>query len=191
MAVEKKKLEDIVIDGASCYLTSSPITDPSTDLTTIENDYLGTAKSSVTVSAKPTIREIEHLGKKERKTKYDERITGWEVSAEADILDLNAKTLEASLFVKDTGGTAPTKHDRYIPKVDLSTSDYKQLVIVGQMRKTGDNVVVVVKNTYNSDGLSIETKDNDESSTNMVFNGHYEEGSEVPPFEIYIVKPSV
>lgn len=189
MAV-KNKLQDIIIDGATCYFTATEITDPKVNLETIEADYLGTAKSSVAVTAKPLIREIEHLGKRERKTVYDERITGWEVTAEADILDLNEKTLETSLFIKDATGTAPTKHDKYIPKANLSASDYKNLVIVGKMKSTSENVVLVIKNTYNAEGISIETKDNDESATKMVFNGHYEQDSDKAPIEIFAVKPS-
>lgn len=181
-------LKNIVIDGAVLYLTSTKIVDPKTDLATITKDYLGCAKSSITVVAKPTIREIEHMGKMERKTKGAERITGWEVSTEADILDLTKKTLEASLFVKSAEGTAPVEHDRYVPKMDIADSDYKHLVIVGKQQGTNVPVVCVVENTYNGEGLTIDYKDNDESAAKMKFDGHYETNSNVPPYQQYIIK---
>lgn len=180
------KLDNVVIDGATLYYTSTSITDPKTNLATLTSDYLGVAKSSVTINCKPVIREIEHMGKMGRKTIYDERITGWEIEAEADVMDVNAKTLSASLFAKDTT-TPPTNHDRYIP-LNTLTGSYKNLVVVGTMQGTTEKVVVVVKNTYNGEGLTVEFKDNDESSCKMKFNGHYVADSNVAPYEIYIQK---
>ena len=179
------KLDSVVIDGATLYYTSTAITDPKTNLATITADYLGCAKSSISVVAKPNIRAIEHMGKMERKTNYDERITSWEVSCEADILDVNSKTLGASLMVKDTV-TPPTGHDRYILKTGaLATGDYKNLVIVGTQQGTTEKVVCVIKNTYNGEGMSLEFKDNDESAAKMKFIGSYEVDSMKAPFELY------
>ena len=181
------KFDNVVIDGATVYFTSTDITDPKTSLAALQADYLGTAKTSITVMCKPTIREIEHMGKMGRKNNYDERITGWEVEAEADLMDITAKTLGACLLVKDTT-SVPTAHDRYIPAPVIGSSNYKHLVIVGKLQGNGENVVCIVKNTYNSEGLSIEFKDNDESASKMKFIGHYALDSNVAPYEIYIPK---
>lgn len=183
------KLDNIVIDGATLYYTATEITDPKVALATLTADYLGVAQKSIKVECKPVIREIDHMGKKDRKNNYDERITGWEVSCEADIMDLTAKTLTASLLVKDTA-SLPTAHDRYIPKVSIASTDYKDLVIVGTMQGTTEKVICIIKNTYNGEGLSIEFKDNDESAAKMKFEGHYDIDSDKAPYELYIVKVS-
>lgn len=180
------KLDNVVIDGATLYYTSTSITDPKTNLSTLTADYLGVAKSSISVVCKATIREIDHMGKMGRKTNYDERIIGWEISAEADVMDVNSKTLGASLLVKDTT-SPPTAHDRYIPTTAIA-GNYKNLVIVGTMQGTTEKVVCVIKNTYNGEGMTIEFKDNDESSCKMKFNGHYLADSNVAPYELYIQK---
>lgn len=182
------ELQNIVIDGAVIYLTATEITDPKTQLAALTSDYLGCAKSSVNVVVKPAIREMEFMGKMGRKTKEAERITGWEVSCEADILDLTKKTLETSLFIKDTTEAVPTDHDRYVPKKGLSPTDYKHLVIVGKMQGTTVPVVCVIENTYNGEGIAIQYKDEDESAAKMKFEGHYEAGSDKPPFQKYILK---
>lgn len=181
------KFDNVVIDGATVYYTSIDITDPKVSLAALQADYLGTAKTSITVMCKPTIREIEHMGKMGRKNNYDERITGWEVEAEADLMDVTAKTLGASLLVKDTNAQ-PTAHDRYIPSPTIAATNYKHLVIVGKLQGSAESVVCIVKKTYNSEGLSIEYKDNDESASKMKFIGHYALDSDVAPYEIYIPK---
>lgn len=181
------KFDNVVIDGATVYYTSVNITDPKVSLASLQADYLGTAKSSVTVLCKPIIREIEHMGKMGRKTSYDERITGYEVEAEADLMDVTSKTLNASLLVKDTT-TVPTAHDRYIPSPVIAAVNYKHLVIVGKLQGSAENVVCIVKNTYNSEGLSIEFKDNDESASKMKFIGHYAIDSDIAPYQLYIPK---
>lgn len=181
------KFDNVVIDGATVYYTSIDITDPKVSLAALQADYLGTAKSSITVMCKPTIREMEHMGKMGRKTNYDERITGYEVEAEADLMDVTSKTLNASLLVKDTT-SQPTAHDRYIPSTTIAAANYKHLVIVGKLQGSAENVVCIVKNTYNGEGLSVEFKDNDESASKMKFTGHYALGSDIAPYEIYIPK---
>lgn len=186
MTITAGKLDEIIIDGAVLYLTNTDISDPKTDLATIDADYLGTAKSEVTVTCKPTIREVEHMGKMGRKTNYDERITGYEVATEADILDYNAKTLAASLFAKGT--STATDYDLYVPKTKIEATDYKNLVVVGKKKGTTTPVVVVVENTYNGEGLTIVHKDNDESSNKMKFNGHYEVNSDTPPMKVFLPK---
>lgn len=180
------KFDDVIVDGAVLYLTNTDIADPKTDLSTIANDYLGTVKSSIAIKCKPVIREIEHLGKMGRKTAYDERITGYEISTEADILDYNAKTFGACLLEKGT--TTATEHDVYIPKTKLAATDYKNLVVVGKKQGTDKPIVVVVENTYNMEGLQIEHKDNDESACKMTFEGHYEINSNVPPMKVFLPK---
>lgn len=175
------KIQDVVIDGAVLYLTTEQITDPKTQMTSLKNDYLGCAKSSITVVAKPRIRDIEFMGKKENMVKNTRRITGWEVSCEADILDLNTKTLSASLMDKSTN----ENFDIYTPKKSIDDNCYKNLVIVGTLEGEVEPIVLVVNNTFNEEGINVDFKDNDESAVKMKFNGHIDMETEKVPYQIF------
>lgn len=176
-----------VIDGATVYYPAPDITSIETDLAKIKEKLFATAKDSVTVTAKPLIREMEFSGKKGRKIVGGDRITGWEVQAEGTFLGVDEAMLSASLFEKVTNSS--TKFDKYVPAKELLETAYNNMVIVGTVKGVdGDGVIAVIKNTYNEEGMTLEMKDNDESGCKTTFKGHYEMNSDVPPVEIYVVK---
>ena len=174
-------MKNIVIDTASVYLGGT-ITDPA-ELSGLAEHLLGTTKGGVSITLKPNLRDIEFDGKLERKVKGMSRVLGWEVSAECEVLELTEKVLNGSLMTKKSDSL--TKHDKYVPSNDL---DYKDLVVVGKLLGTKDPIVCVIKNVYNSEGLNLETKDSDEATCKMSFQGHYTLGSDEAPCDFYIPK---
>lgn len=171
-------MKSLVIDAASVYLGGT-ITDPSV-LTGLTDKCIGVTKGGVKIEAKPNIREIEFDGKLDRKVKSMERILGWDVKAECEALELSDIVLKGALLDKSTVATG---YDKYVPS---STLVYQDLVIVGKLQGTDKPIIAVVKNAYSTEGLNLETKDKDEASCKMSFEGHYTVGSNVAPLEFYM-----
>lgn len=177
-------MKNVIIDGATLYYTNTDITNPDTDIETLKAGYFATAKAGVTILAKPIIREMEYAGKLGRKNVDDERIQGWEVTAECEVIDFHADVLTASLLEKGT--TTGTKLEKYVPKATMEATDYKNLVVVGRVKGTTEPAVAVIKNTFNAEGLQFSMEDNNEAGNKMKFDGHY--NGEEMPFEIYLPK---
>ncbi|WP_346884881.1 hypothetical protein [Clostridium sp. UBA4395] len=178
---------NILVDSAVLYYGTFDLTTGlDTVMTTIKDKELGLAKGSLKFEAKPEIRDIEHCGALERKIVGLQRIMKWDVKAEAEILDFNKTVLEASL-IKKVENTS-TKFDVYEPSDKIVVADYKDLLIVGQKHGSSDPIIIHILNSYNADGISFETKDNDEASTAMTFNGCYKFNSNEKPFRVYMPK---
>lgn len=180
----ENKLKNVVIDGATLYYTNEDITDPETSLETLKASYFATAKAGVSILAKPIIREMEYAGKLGRKNVGDERVQGWEVTSECEVLDFHEAVLTASLFEKAT--TTGTKLDKFVPKATIGTSEYKNLVVVGRVKATNNPAIAIIKNTFNVEGTQFTMEDNNEAGNKMKFDGHYD-GEEIP-FELYLPK---
>lgn len=174
-----------IVDSATAYYPAPDITAIDTDLALIKEKFFADAKDGITVIAKPIIREMEFSGKMGRKVVEAERITGWDISAEGSFLGITETLLKACLFEKTTDSS--TKFDKYVAKEQLAATDYNNLVIVGKNIQ-GEALIIVIKNTYNEEGLGLETKDLDESGCKAVFKGHYKINSNKAPIDVYMIK---
>ena len=182
-----EKEMNIVVDEGILYYGSFNFSNLDTLMASLEGKELGLAKGSLNFEAKPEFRDIEFAGSKERKIAGMRRIRKWEVKSECEVLDLNDGVLGASLVKKDSD-TSSTKFDVYIPKSDLNSEDYKDLLIVGKKHGSGKDVVIHIMNTFNTEGITFSLEDNNEASTKMVFEGHYAFKNNEPPFKIYMGK---
>lgn len=183
-------MKRFIIDVPTIYVGT--ITDPS-ELATLEGKELGLSKDGIKLSFEPNIREIEFDGKLERKIKGMERILSWNCSAETKGLELSDKALEFSLIKKDSTFTN-AKYEKYVPSNEI---EYQDIVIVGKMHGS-EPIVVVMKNCFNPDGCSIETKDAEEGTFDFKADARYEydplkdaTGENTVPCMIYLPKASV
>ena len=175
--------KQLLIDSCSVYMGDIDLTNPDQYKTLLSNMFLGLTRNGVTVSIKPNIKEIDFDGRKDRKVKGMDRILGWEVGAECETLEIGEKLFDVSLFKKVT--TSSTKFDKYVPSGDMA---YSNVLLVGTLTKTQEPILVLIKNAYNSEGLTLETKDKDEAGVKMKLVGTYEIGSDEPPVDIFIPK---
>lgn len=175
------KFDDILLDNATVFFTNADVTAIDALMTAIQTDKLGTTKGEFKVKVEPQIRGIEYAGKMDRDTKEAERITGWKITAEGEMLNFNDKILTASLMVKETN--ASTKYDVYGLKKSIDVTDYKSLVAIGKMKNRNDYGVIILNNTFNDAGLEFGMKDNDEASTKFNFTAKYTADDDTPPFK--------
>lgn len=175
------KFDDILLDNATIFYTDADVTAVDALLTAVEKDKLGTTKGEFKVKVEPQIRQIEYAGRMDRDTKEAERITGWKITAEGEMLNFNDKILSATLMQKETNGS--TKYDVYGLKQSIEVTDYKNLVAIGRLKNKAEYGIIVLNNTYNDAGLEFGMKDNDEASTKFNFTARYDVDSDVPPFK--------
>lgn len=161
-------MKRFILDTPTIYVGT--VEDPG-DIATLEGKELGLSKDGIKLAFESNVREIDFDGKLGRKIKGMERILGWNCSAETKGLELSDKALKLSLIVKDesvfsmAGG-----YEKFIPSNEIVYSD---IVIVGKMHGSKP-VVVVMKNCFNPDGLTIETKDSEEGTFDFKAEARYE-----------------
>ncbi|MDS0525458.1 hypothetical protein NNC19_07190 [Clostridium sp. SHJSY1] len=152
-----------------------------------DDKKLGLGKDSIKFTAKPKITDFDFAGKEDRKVKNMEEITGWDIKAEGSLLDLNENVLSASLIKKDTKTSSET-YEVFIPQPSLNNSSYHDLVILGRVKNNQYPIAIIVKNSYNAEGFSMEFKDKENDAIKMSFEGAYDmDKLDETPFKI--IKP--
>lgn len=148
---------------------------------------LGITKGGTPFEAIPDIREIEFNGKLDRKVKGMERIVGWAVKVECELMEYVGKNLEAALMTKKTN--ASTKYDQYTGQADIELANYKNVVLVGRVWDSQEPIIIEILNSYNGSGITITGEDKNEGSIKMSFEGHYDlDKPNEAPFNIYFPK---
>lgn len=167
------QLVNMVIGNAKIYYGTFDPTNIETMITGLTDaQRLGLGKDSIKFAAKPKITDYDFAGKEDRKVMNMEEITGWDISVSGSCIDFNEKVLTASLMTKKT----PVEGDKYVvytPQASLSTASYSDLLIVGRLKNNALPVVVLVKNTYNADGVQFECKDKDNAGIKFSFEAAY------------------
>lgn len=182
----KINLNDVIFDSAMLYYDTT--LDIETNIATLETyltgKELGLSDGGVSFSSTPEVRQIPIAGSLGKKIKGFERIIKVDGKVEGEIVVLNGKMLEMSLYKKGT--TEAAKHDKYIPETGVvADGSYGDLLLVGET--CGESVLVLIKNTYN-EALTLDTKDKEEGKVKVSFEGRYDKESKVPPIEIWVPK---
>ena len=167
------QLVNMVIGNAKIYYGTFDPTNVETMITGLTDaQRLGLGKDSIKFAAKPKITDYDFAGKEDRKVMNMEEITGWDISVSGSCIDFNEKILTASLMTKAT----PLEGDKYVvytPQSSLSTASYSDLLIVGRLKNNAEPVAILVKNTYNADGVQFECKDKDNAGIKFSFEAAY------------------
>lgn len=183
------QLVNMVIGNATLYYGTFDDTNMQTLISGLsDTDKLGLGKDSIKFSAKPKITDYDFAGKEDRKVMNMEEITGWDISVAGSCIDFNEKVLTASLMAKESGAEGDT-FTVYTPQSSLSTSSYSDLLIVGRLKNNASPVAVLVKNTYNADGIQFECKDKGNAAIKFSFEAAYSmDALDEVPFKIITPK---
>lgn len=119
-----------------------------------------------------------------------EVIDDWDVSLQANVLEIKKETIVASLIASKVEDASVQGYEKITAKQVIELNDYIDNVTwIGTVSGSDLPVIIVVKNTLNTGGLQMKTEDKNESVLSMQFYGHYEQGElDEPPFEIYYPK---
>lgn len=145
---------------------------------------LGATKDGGEFSAKPEIRQIAVDGVK-GKAKGLEVLDSWEVYLKANVLEIKKETIQAALCASESVETED--YLEITAKNSIELTDYiDNITWVGTLSGSDKPVIIQVYNALNTDGLSLSTKDKDNSVVAMTFYGHYTQNDlNTPPFKIF------
>ena len=166
-----------LINNATLFINRTPLKDSEItiekilSLMTVEN-RLGLGKDSIKFEAKPSVTEYDFAGKLDNSVKWFEEITGWKVSLEGDILDINKNLVDVSLMENLEDNNKDYKI--FKAKERLKDTDYSDIIVCGELKGTDKTVIIYVRNTFNEDGLSITFKDKDNNAATLKFTGKSE-----------------
>lgn len=167
------QLVNMVIGNAKIYYGTFDATNVATMISGLTDaQRLGLGKDSIKFAAKPKITDYDFAGKEDRKVMNMEEITGWDISVSGSCIDFNEKIFTASLMTKVT----PLEGDNYVvytPSASLSTANYSDLLIIGRLKNNASPIAILVKNTYNADGVQFECKDKDNAGIKFSFEAAY------------------
>lgn len=165
------KEHNIIQNEGAVYIGNfSEIQATSEFVKTLAEKMLGVFKDKMTISAKPKIRPIKNAA---GKVKGWQTIDQWDVKITGDLLDFNSKLLETSLFKKESNG-------RYTAQVGIiEESNYTDVLIVGENNK-GEYNIILVRDVFNTEGLSFDLKGKDEAGFKLSLENVYKDIKTVP-----------
>lgn len=112
----------------------------------------------------------------------------WTTTMQATVKELTADTIvEAMTAAKKTTEESVTGYDVIVPKSAIELDDYTENVTyIGRLVGSEKPIIIQIFNAFNTNDLSIQPKDNDEASVQVIFAGHYDPNDlETPPYKIY------
>lgn len=186
------KPKNMLVDNATLYVGTFDTTDLDTFITSLTADKkLGLGKDSIKFSATPNITEYDFAGKKDAKVADMQSIENWEVSVEGDCLDFNENCITVCGLEKEVLETgSSTTYNKYVPVIGDMEDNMKDFVVVGKVKGSTNVVAILVKNCFNTDGISLEFADKDNNAFKLTLQAHYKiDALTTPPFEI--IAPTV
>ena len=150
---------------------------------------IGATRSGGKFDAVPTVRQPPIDGVKGR-AKGLEIIDAWEVSIGANVLEVTADTLVLALGAATIDTETDQKYDIVQGKNSIELEDYiDNITWIGTLSGSSEPVIIQILNALNTNGLSLQTQDQNEAVMAMTFYGHYNAGElDRPPFTIYYPK---
>lgn len=112
----------------------------------------------------------------------------WTTTMQATVKELTADTIAAAMTAaKKTTEESVTGYDVIVPKSAIELDDYTENVTyIGRLVGSEKPIIIQIFNAFNTNDLSIQPKDNDEASVQVIFAGHYDPSDlETPPYKIY------
>ena len=163
--------------------------EPATDTwdTIKDTKVIGATQGGGSFSAVPTIRRIEIDGVKGA-AKGLEALDEWVVTITANVKEVSADTLALALAgAKSEDTETPTGYKKITAKNEIALTDYlTNIAWIGKLSGSDKPVIIVVKNTLCTNGLSLTMADKAEGVIALTFTGHYDPATlDSPPFEIY------
>lgn len=150
---------------------------------------LGATRGGGSFTAIPEIKPIEVDGAPDN-TKGLMRIIRFDVKIAAQLLEISAETLAATLAAGRTDKTTNAIYEIITGSNRLELTDYvDNITWVGTLSGTAEPVIIQIYNALNMQGLTLNTTNKDEVVTAIEFTGNYApDDLESPPFVIYYPK---
>lgn len=173
--------EKFIIDAGAVYLNTTFTAGAFTGGT-----LLGATSGGNEFVIQQEMRQIQVDGAKGR-TKGLQVVT-----FQNPVLTVNMKEMTAQNLAKAITGselnTSDATYDIITSNGQIELEDYIQNVTLVGRLTSGEQVVIVVENVLQIEGLEMKFEDNNEVVIPVAFAGHYEAGSEQAPFKIYFAK---
>lgn len=150
---------------------------------------IGVTQGGGAFTAIPSMRQIAVDGVKGAVVGF-EVIDFWDIKISANILDISANAIKLALGAYTSTVEADGFYDMIVAKNYLTDSDYNtNITFVGKVLGTSKPIIIAVKNTLNTKGISLSPQDNKEGVMALEFKGHYTSADlTTPPATIYYPK---
>lgn len=184
-----KSTQEHLLLNAGAYFKNYEVEKDTYDTAVAAGKLLGATRGGGQFNAVPTVRQIQVDGVSGR-AKGMEVIDDWDVSLQANVLEIKKETIVASLIASKVEDASVQGYEKITAKQVIELNDYiDNITWIGTVSGSDLPVIIVVKNALNTGGLQMKTEDKNESVLSMQFYGHYEQGElDEPPFEIYYPK---
>lgn len=158
------------------------------DGTLVSSDILGATTGGITVTCKPTFKDMgTDIDNCPKNTKELKKATEYEVKASGTFVTVD--TASAKLLI----GAASIAGDKITPSMDLDAdNDFADIWIIGDYSdKNGDTnggfVACHIINALSTGGFSLVTADEEKGKFAFEFTGHVSiEDQGTVPFELYV-----
>ncbi|WP_066499893.1 hypothetical protein [Abyssisolibacter fermentans] len=182
--------ENLLLD-AGAYFKNYDVETDTFESAVTAGKLIGATRGGGEFKAVPEIRTVEVDGIKGRAKGLTE-IDSWDVSIQANVLEVTTETLKLGLGVATIDTPTEGKYDIVTAKNSIEDEDYlDNITWVGQLSGSNEPVIIQVYNTLNIEGLTLATAPKGEAVTSMTFAGHYKQDDlNTPPFKIYYPKAS-
>lgn len=183
-----KTAERLMLD-AGAFFKNFNVTTDTYDTAVKANKLIGATRGGGKFEAKPSIRNIAVDGVKGN-AKGMQNIDSWNVSIEANVLEITKDTLALSLTASNIDSSTNENYNIISAKNYIELGDYvENITYVGKISKGGKPIIIQIYNAINTQGLTLQTKDKDEAVISMKFEGTYDQESlDTPPFKIFYPK---
>lgn len=153
-----------------------------------EADLLGATTGGINFSAVPTFTDLgDGIDNCPKNTKELKRIDAWDITISGTYTVVTADNLTALAAAADT--TTSGKVKKVTPRLDLKTSDFKDIWWVGDYTGEGVDgfVAVHLLDALSTGGVSLQTADRGKGQLAFTYTAHTSMATQtVVPFEAYI-----
>ena len=146
---------------------------------------IGATKGGGEFAAVPKLRTTEVDGVPE-KTKGLEDVEEWQVHIKANVIEIKESVIESAL-AGCTKDTSVTGYHKFTASNEVAATNYiENITWVGTLSGEDKPVIIQIYNALNTEGLTIQTKDKENSIVGMTFTAHYDvEKLDEAPFAIF------
>lgn len=176
--------------GAGAFFKNYVITRDTFITALRQGKCLGATKGGGAFVSKPNHRIIEIDGVK-TVAKGLRDIDSWDVSIQANVIELTPDTFKLALGNADIDTTSNEIYDIITARSTIAESDYlDNITWVGTLSGSDDPVIIQIYNALNTEGVNMTPQDKGESVISMTFVAHQDCKSDlnVQPFAIFYPK---
>jgi hypothetical protein len=183
-----KTKENLLLDAGAFFKNYNIETD-TFDSAVAAGKLIGATRGGGSFVAKATYRVLEVDGIKGDVVGASE-IDTWETTLSANVLEVTKENLATALGASVLDDTTNANYHIIKGKNAVEDDDYiSNITWVGTLSGNEKPVIIQVYNALSTDGLTINTQNNNEVVLSLNFKGHFDaDDLDTPPFAIYYPK---